>query len=70
MFKAKLAAQRNIKESGKELTAEEQRLVEKLVLDGTRDGLGLLEGERNQLLKLWKELSQLSAESYRRIKKT
>lgn len=38
IYQAKLAAQKNIKESGQKLTAEEERLVEKLVLDGTRDG--------------------------------
>lgn len=62
IYQAKLAAQKNIKESGQKLTAEEERLVEKLVLDGTRDGLGLPEDERNQLLKLSKELSQLCVE--------
>ena len=35
---AKVAAQKNIEASGKKLNPEEQRLVEKMVQDGTRAG--------------------------------
>ncbi|KAI0074009.1 Metalloprotease [Panus rudis PR-1116 ss-1] len=62
VFKAKQAAEENIKKSGKKLNAEEQRLVEKMLLDGKRDGLALPEKEREELMKLKKEASQLSLE--------
>ncbi|KZT23430.1 metallopeptidase MepB [Neolentinus lepideus HHB14362 ss-1] len=60
VFQAKLAAERNIKESGKweKLDAEEKRLVEKMVLDGKRAGLALPEEKREELKQLQKELSQ------------
>ncbi|KAF9565668.1 metallopeptidase MepB [Agrocybe pediades] len=61
VFNAKVAAEKNIKESGKwdKLTPEEQRLVEKMVLDGIRAGLSLPEEKRSELTKLKKELSQV-----------
>ncbi|KAI0059531.1 metallopeptidase MepB [Artomyces pyxidatus] len=62
VFNAKLAAQRNIEKSGRKLNAEEQRLVEKMVLDGTRAGLALPEAARNELMELKKELSQVCLE--------
>ena len=34
VFNAKVAAEKNIKASGKVLTPEEQRLVEKMILEG------------------------------------
>ena len=58
VFKAKVAAEKNIKASGKVLTPEEQRLVEKMILEGKRDGLALPESEREELKKLQKALSQ------------
>jgi Zn-dependent oligopeptidase len=58
IYTAKLAARKNIKESGRTLSPEEQRLVDKMILDGTRDGLGLPDEERAELMKLQKELSQ------------
>ena len=60
VFKAKVAAEKNIKASGvwDSLTPEEQRLVDKMVLDGTRAGLALPEKEREKLMTLKKELSQ------------
>ena len=60
VFRAKCAAETNIKESGKwdKLTPEEQRLVEKMVLDGKRAGLALPDEEREELMKLKKDLSQ------------
>ncbi|KAE9403952.1 zincin [Gymnopus androsaceus JB14] len=69
VYQAKVAAEKNIKESGKweKLTAEEKRLVEKLILDGTRSGLALSEEKRNQLTTLKKELSQLCLEFSERI---
>ncbi|TFY78786.1 hypothetical protein EWM64_g5225 [Hericium alpestre] len=58
VYQAKLAAEKNIKASGVKLNPEEQRLVEKMLLDGRRAGLALPEKERNQLQDLKKELSQ------------
>ena len=62
VFQAKIAAEKNIKASGKKLDAEEQRLVDKMLLDGKRAGLALPEAQRNELMKLKKELSQTSLE--------
>ncbi|KXN88219.1 Thimet oligopeptidase [Leucoagaricus sp. SymC.cos] len=60
VFKAKVAAQKNLKESGEwdKLSPEQQRLVEKLILDGTRAGLALNDADREKLKELKKELSQ------------
>ncbi|KAJ7134561.1 hypothetical protein C8R44DRAFT_770807 [Mycena epipterygia] len=64
VFQAKLAAEKNIKSSGlwEKLSSEEQRLVDKMILDGKRSGLGLPESERNTLTLLQKELSQVCLE--------
>lgn len=62
VFQAKQAAEKNIKESGVKLTPEEQRLVEKSILDGKRAGLALPEKEREELMALQKEVSQASLE--------
>ncbi|KAG5642147.1 hypothetical protein DXG03_003551 [Asterophora parasitica] len=60
VYQAKVAAEKNLKESGEweKLNPEEQRLVEKSILDGTRAGLALPEKERTELTALKKELSQ------------
>lgn len=62
VFKAKQAAEENIKKSGKKLSDEEARLVEKMILDGTRAGLALPEEKRKELAALQKEVSQVSLE--------
>ncbi|THH01901.1 hypothetical protein EW026_g869 [Hermanssonia centrifuga] len=62
IFRAKQAAEKNIKDSGKKLTPEEQRLVDKMIQDGTRAGLALPEKERNELMTLKKELSSTCLE--------
>ncbi|KAJ7366807.1 metallopeptidase MepB [Mycena albidolilacea] len=64
VFQAKLAAEKNIKSSGlwEKLSSEEQRLVDKMILEGKRAGLGLPEAERNTLTVLQKELSQVCLE--------
>jgi len=64
VFKAKSAAEKNLRESGawEKLNKEQQRLVEKMVLDGKRAGLALPEKEREELMKLKKELSQACLE--------
>ena len=62
VFKAKQAAEENIKNSGKKLSDEEARLVEKMILDGTRAGLALPEEKRKELAALQKEVSQVSLE--------
>ncbi|KAF8809568.1 metallopeptidase MepB [Phlegmacium glaucopus] len=64
VFNAKTAAEKNIKASGQwdKLSAEQQRLVEKMILDGTRAGLALPEEKRNELTTLKKELSQVCLE--------
>lgn len=62
VFKAKQAAEENVKNAGKKLNTEEQRLVEKMILDGTRAGLALPEDKREKLSTLQKEVSQVSLE--------
>lgn len=64
VFNAKAAAEKNIRESGQwdKLSPEQQRLVEKMVLDGTRAGLALPDDKREQLMQLKKELSQTCLE--------
>jgi metallopeptidase MepB len=64
VFKAKMAAKENAKTSGQwdKLSAEQQRLVDKMILDGTRAGLALPEEKRTELTTLNKELSQVCLE--------
>ena len=62
VYNAKVAAQKNIEASGKKLNPEEQRLVEKMVQDGTRAGLALPEADRERLTVWKKELSQVCLE--------
>ncbi|KAF9481172.1 metallopeptidase MepB [Pholiota conissans] len=64
VFNAKVAAEKNIRESGQwdKLSPEEQRLIEKMILDGTRAGLALPEEKRTALTTLKKELSQVCLE--------
>jgi Zn-dependent oligopeptidase len=52
-------AAESIARSGEKLSSEEQRLVDKMVLEGKRAGLALPEDKRTQLLDLKKELSQV-----------
>jgi len=62
VYNAKIAAQKNIEASRKKLNPEEQRLVEKMVQEGTRAGLGLPEPDRERLTGWKKELSQVCLE--------
>ena len=62
VYQAKVNAEKNIKASGRKLNPEEERLVEKLILDGKRAGLDLPEEERKELEKLKKEVSQICVE--------
>jgi Zn-dependent oligopeptidase len=49
VYQSILHAEKNIKESGQQLTPEEKRLVEKMVLEGKRAGLALPAEKREQL---------------------
>jgi Zn-dependent oligopeptidase len=64
VFKAKTAAEKNIKASGQweKLSAEDKRLVEKMLLEGKRAGLALPDKEREELSALKKELNQACLE--------
>ena len=62
VFKAKKAAQANIISSGIKLSDEEQRLVDKMIMEGRRSGLDLSEDKREELTKLKKEVSQICVE--------
>ncbi|KAG8998057.1 hypothetical protein FRB94_007252 [Tulasnella sp. JGI-2019a] len=55
-------AEKNIQESGQKLTPEQQRLVDKMILDGKRAGLDLPEDKRAELMQLKKQLSQTCLE--------
>lgn len=57
VFRAKQAAKQNLDHSGQKLSSEEQRLVDKMMLDVTRAGLALPEDKRERLTVLKKELS-------------
>ena len=61
VFRAKQAAEKNIKASGKKPCAEEQRLVDKMIQDGQRAGLALPEKQREELMKLKKELLMMTS---------
>jgi Zn-dependent oligopeptidase len=62
VYTAKVAAQKNIESSGKKLNQEEQRLIEKMIQDGSRAGLALPEADRKRLTEWKKELSQACLE--------
>ncbi|KDQ62378.1 hypothetical protein JAAARDRAFT_189705 [Jaapia argillacea MUCL 33604] len=62
VFQAKQHAEANIKASRQKLSPEEERLVEKSLLDGKRAGLALPEKERTELMQLKKDLSQTCLE--------
>ncbi|GLB38470.1 putative peptidase family M3 [Lyophyllum shimeji] len=61
VYQAKVAAKKNLVESGEweKMLPEEKRLVDKMILDGTRAGLALPEDKRTELTTLKKELSQV-----------
>jgi len=52
VFKALKAAKENIDKSGKKLSPGEGRLVEKMLLDGKRNGLDLPEETRNEVTQV------------------
>ncbi|KAH9922802.1 metallopeptidase MepB [Epithele typhae] len=62
VFRSKQAAEENVKKSGKSLSPEEQRLVDKMILEGKRAGLTLPDADRETLTALKKELSQTCLE--------
>ncbi|KAI8969619.1 Metalloprotease [Trametes punicea] len=63
VFRAQQAAHMHIQGSGRVLTPEEQRLVDKTMLDGARAGLAFLPvAEREKLTELKKELNQACLE--------
>jgi Zn-dependent oligopeptidase len=51
-----------IARSGEKLSGEEQRLIDKMVLEGKRAGLALPVDKRTQLLDLKKQISQVELE--------
>ncbi|KAH8114574.1 Metalloprotease [Phellopilus nigrolimitatus] len=62
VFNAKKHAEANISAQGIELSGEEKRMVEKMILDGRRAGLDLPEEKRKALTTKKKELSQICVE--------
>lgn len=62
VFQAKKHAEADIHARGIKLSPEEQRLVEKMVLDGKRAGLDLPEDKRVSLTQKKKEISQICIE--------
>ena len=59
VHQAKLNAQKNIQDSGRILTPEQELLVERSILDGKRAGADLDEKKRNELMELRVELTTL-----------
>jgi Zn-dependent oligopeptidase len=55
-------AAEEVKQSGEKLNPEDQRLVDKMVLEGKRNGLALPEAEREKLKSLKQELNKLQIE--------
>jgi len=64
IYNAQVAAEKNIRGSGQwdKLSPEDRRLIEKMVLDGTRAGLSLPVEKRDKLTELKKELSKTCLE--------
>lgn len=62
VFIAKKQAEANFKSQNKKLSGEEQRLVDKMILQGHRAGLDLPENERTKLTELKKEVLHLCGE--------
>ena len=58
VFNAKAAAKAHIAKSNMKLDAQDHRLVDKMMLDGSRNGLHLSEEKRNELADLKKALAQ------------
>jgi metallopeptidase MepB len=60
VYQAQVNAEKHLRATGHwdKLTSEEQRLVEKMLLDGKRSGLALPDDKRKTLTDLKKELSQ------------
>lgn len=52
VFQALKRAEKNVSASGRELTPEEKRLMEKMLLDGKRAGLDLPDDKREKLLEV------------------
>ncbi|GAA5841054.1 hypothetical protein JCM11251_006796, partial [Rhodosporidiobolus azoricus] len=59
VYEALLDAEKHTKESGVKLSAEEERLLERLILERKRNGLGLSEEKRKEYLDLKKRIMQL-----------
>ncbi|GAA5844231.1 hypothetical protein JCM3766R1_000977 [Sporobolomyces carnicolor] len=59
VYQALVDAQRHTEDNGVELNPEEQRLLERLILDRKRNGLGLDESKRAELFKLKKRIMGL-----------
>lgn len=62
VFRAKQAAEKAIAAQGVSLSDEEKRFVEKTMLNGRRAGLALPDEQRQKLMALKKELSQVCLE--------
>lgn len=62
VYQALLHTQANLKEQAVQLDPEEQRLLDKMILDRKRAGLGLPEHNRNELLKLRQKIMALEVD--------
>ncbi|KDE06349.1 hypothetical protein MVLG_03259 [Microbotryum lychnidis-dioicae p1A1 Lamole] len=62
VYQALLHTQDNIKKQGLKLEPEKQRLLDKMILDRKRAGLGLPEDKRNELLKLRQKIMALEVD--------
>ncbi|GAA6035656.1 hypothetical protein JCM8097_004955 [Rhodosporidiobolus ruineniae] len=65
VYEALLDAQKHTEENKVELNAEEKRLLERLILERKRNGLGLPEEKRKEYLELKKKIMQLEVDFQR-----
>lgn len=62
VYKALRAAEAHTKKNNVSLNAEEQRLLDRMILDRTRAGLGLPDDKREELLAVQKEIMSLEVD--------
>ncbi|ORY69423.1 hypothetical protein BCR35DRAFT_307983 [Leucosporidium creatinivorum] len=62
VYQALLSARQHTEEHGIQLNPEEKRLLDRLILDRERNGLGLEESKRNELLEIKKRIMSLEVD--------
>lgn len=62
VYEALVAAKEHTETNSVQLNPEEKRLMERMILDRTRNGLALEQGKRDELLALRKKIMNLEVE--------